>query len=245
MKSVRACLAEFIGTFALVFAGAGAIMSGAATGSPNQIGIALTFGLTVMVVVYALGHVSGAHINPAVTIAFAAIGHFPWRRVPGYVAAQSAAAIAAAAILRISLGPVAGVGATLPTVTPTNALVLEAILTGILMVVIVSVATDARAVGGIAGAAIGATVGLAALWAGPLTGASMNPARSLGPALVSGDLSAIWVYLVGPVAGALAGGIAYQVVAGRKAAPGLGEITEFMRAHVGPRSLRAGRPDRS
>ncbi|GAB4245258.1 MAG: hypothetical protein Kow00122_01900 [Thermoleophilia bacterium] len=241
-RGYRVYLAEFLGTFALVLAGCGAIMSGALTGSPGPVGVALTFGFTVMVMVYALGHVSGAHINPAVTVAFAVTGHFPWARVGPYVVSQAAGAVTAAALLRETLGPVASVGATAPSLGAGSAVMLETALTAVLMLVIVSVATDARAEGAIAGVAIGATVGLEAMWAGPLTGASMNPARSLGPALVSGDLASFWIYLVGPLVGAVLGAVAYQVLAGRPALAGLeglpGGVRGLLSGAPGARSSR-------
>lgn len=168
-----------------------------------------------MVVVYAIGHLSGAHINPAVTVGFAAAGHFDWRHVPQYVASQIAGATCAALLLRVILGSVAELGATVPHIAAGKAVLLEALLTLVLMLVISAVATDVRAAGRTAGVAIGGTIGLNSLWAGPLTGASMNPARSLGPALAGGGLDVMWVYVLGPVAGAVAGALLYEILAGR------------------------------
>ena len=206
----RCALAEAIGTFALVFAGAGAIAVDAAYGGITHLGIALTFGLIVMAMIYAFGDTSGAHINPAVTVAFAAAGRFPWRRVPVYAAAQCGGAIAAAACIRFLLVPVdgAGLGATLPAGGELQSLLLECLLTLILMLVILAVASGAREKGLMAGIAIGGVVAFEAMFAGPVSGASMNPARSLGPALLSGLESPaardLWIYLAGPTAGALA-----------------------------------------
>ncbi len=209
----RKLLAEGVGTFALVFAGCGAIMSDAVSGGAvSHAGIALTFGLAVMAMILATGHISGAHFNPAVTVAFALIGRFPWRQVPAYAAAQCLAAILAALALSALIGPQANLGATLPAVGPWQALALEAIMSLILMFVIVAVATDSRAEGSMAGLAIGGAVALDALFGGPLTGASMNPARSLGPALVSGDLSSMWIYVVGPLVGAAVGAALYHTL---------------------------------
>ncbi len=207
-------LAEATGTFALVLAGCGAIIVDAQTQALGTVGIAAVFGLIVGAMIYATGHLSGAHFNPAVTIAFAATGHFPWRRAPSYITAQIAGALLAAAVLRWSLGNVAELGSTHPSslVESPGWLLIEFLLTATLMFVIASVATDGRAVGTMAGSAIGATVALDALWGGPLTGASMNPARSLGPALVSGDLAHLWGYLLAPVLGALAGAYLYEQI---------------------------------
>jgi aquaporin NIP len=207
---MRALVAELIGTFALVFAGAGAIMVDDKTHALGHVGVAITFGLVIMVMIYAVGHVSGAHFNPAVSFAFALTRHFSWTRVLGYWVAQVSGALIAAAILRGSLGDRAHVGATLPAGSQGQAFLWEAVLTFFLMFVIMSVATDARAVGEAAAIAIGGTVGLDAMFGGPVTGASMNPARSLGPALVSGDLHALWLYIAAPLLGAAAGGLAYQ-----------------------------------
>jgi aquaporin NIP len=207
---MRALAAELIGTFALVFAGAGAIMVDDKTHALGHVGVAITFGLVIMVMIYAVGHVSGAHFNPAVSFAFALTRHFSWTRVLGYWVAQVSGALIAAAILRGSLGDRAHVGATLPAGSQGQAFLWEAVLTFFLMFVIMSVATDARAVGEAAAIAIGGTVGLDAMFGGPVTGASMNPARSLGPALVSGDLHALWLYIAAPLLGAAAGGLAYQ-----------------------------------
>jgi MIP family channel proteins len=211
---VRALVAELIGTFALVFAGAGAIMVDDKTHALGHVGVAIAFGLVIMVMIYAVGHVSGAHFNPAVSFAFALTRHFSWTKLLGYWVAQAAGALIAAAILRGSLGNRAHIGATLPAGSQGQAFLWEAILTFFLMFVILSVATDTRAVGEAAAIAIGGTVGLDAMFGGPITGASMNPARSLGPALVSGDLHALWVYLLAPLVGAAVGGFAYQFVRG-------------------------------
>ncbi len=214
----RSLVAEFIGTFALVFAGAGAIMVDAKTHAIGHVGVAISFGLVIMAMIYAVGHVSGAHFNPAVSLAFALGRHFPWGRVGAYWVAQLGGAIAAAAILRGSLGDVAHVGATLPSGSQGQAFLWELVLTFFLMFVIMAVATDTRAVGEAAAIAIGGTVGLDAMFGGPVTGASMNPARSLGPALVSGDLHALWLYLMAPLAGAVLGALAYQFVRGEQPA---------------------------
>ena len=211
-RLVRSLVAEAFGTFALVFAGCGAIMVNAKDGALGQLGIALSFGLVIMVMIYAVGHISGAHFNPAVTLAFALTRHFPWPRVFLYSGAQVIGAIAAALVLRASLGDVAQVGATLPSGSDGQAFLWEVVLTVFLMFVIMAVATDTRAVGEAAAIAVGGTVGLDALIGGPISGASMNPARSVGPALVSGDLTSLWIYLTAPFVGAVIGAAFYQVI---------------------------------
>jgi MIP family channel proteins len=209
---VRALIAEGVGTFALVFAGAGAVMVDAKTGSLGQVGIALTFGLVIMAMIYAVGHISGAHFNPAVTLSFALTRHLPWARMAAYWGAQIAGALVAALLLRASLGDIANVGATLPSGSDAQSFLWEAILTFFLMFVIMAVATDTRAFGEAAAIAIGGTVGLDALFGGPISGASMNPARSLGPAVAAGELDALWIYLLAPPLGAALGALAYQLV---------------------------------
>jgi MIP family channel proteins len=213
---VRALAAELIGTFALVFAGAGAVMVDAKTHTLGHVGVAISFGLVIMIGIYAVGHVSGAHFNPAVSFAFGLTRHFPWPRVAGYWAAQALGALAAAAVLRGSLGNLAHVGATLPSGSPGQSFLWEVVLTFFLMFVIMAVATDTRAVGEAAAIAVGGTVGLDAMFGGPISGASMNPARSLGPAVVSGDVHALWVYIAAPLIGAALGAIAYQLVRGEQ-----------------------------
>ena len=208
----RRLAAEALGTFALVFFGAGAIMVAAKYGSFGQLGIALAFGLAVAAMIYALGHISGAHINPAVSFAFALSRHFPWRHVGAYWIAQCCGAIAAALLLRASLGDIANVGATQPSGSDAQSFLWEVVLTFFLMLVIMAVATDIRAVGEAAAIAIGGTVALGALVGGPVSGASMNPARSLGPALAAGELDALWIYLLAPLVGAALGAVAYQLL---------------------------------
>jgi MIP family channel proteins len=211
---LRSLVAEGIGTFALVFAGAGAIMVDAKTHQLGHVGVAITFGLVIMAMIYAAGHISGAHFNGAVTLAFALTRHFPWNRAVAYWCAQLAGALAAAAILRGSLGDIAHVGATFPSGSQAQSFLWELIMTAFLMFVIMAVATDTRAVGEAAAIAIGATIGFDAMFGGPISGASMNPMRSLGPGIVSGDLHAIWIYLTAPVVGAAAGALAYQFLRG-------------------------------
>jgi MIP family channel proteins len=208
----RALTAEAIGTFALVFAGAGAVMVDAKTGAPGPVGIAITFGLVIAAMIYAVGHISGAHFNPAVSFAFAVARHFPWRRVGAYWVAQLAGAVIAAALLRFLLGDTGNVGATVPSGSDSQSFAWEIVLTFFLMFVITAVATDTRAVGEAAALAIGATVGLDAMFGGPISGASMNPARSFGPALAAWEWSGFWVYVVGPLIGATVGALAYQFV---------------------------------
>ena len=204
--------AEAVGTFALVFAGAGAIMVNAKTGALGHVGIAITFGLVIMAMIYAVGHISGAHFNPGVSFAFAVTRHFPWNRALGYWAAQVAGALLAALLLRASLGDLAHVGATLPSGSDGQAFLWEIVLSFFLMFVIMSVATDTRAVGEAAAIAIGGTVGLDAMFGGPISGASMNPARSIGPAIASGSLEALWIYIAAPLLGATLGAVVYQFV---------------------------------
>ncbi len=211
----RRAVAEALATFALVFAGCGAIIANAQGGGLGTVGIALVFGLIIMVMVDATGHLSGAHINPAVTVAFTVTRHFPKTDAIAYVAAQLAGAIAGALLL-LAVWPdqPANLGTTTPSVGVGSALVYETAMTAFLMFVIIAVATDTRAVGAAAAIAIGGTVGLDALFGGPITGASMNPARSFGPALASGEWSDFWIYIVGPVVGAALGAFAYQLVRG-------------------------------
>jgi aquaporin NIP len=218
-RLARSLLAEAIGTFALVFAGCGAIMVDAKTHALGHVGVAISFGLVIMVMIYAVGHISGAHFNPAVTLAFATSRHFPAVRVPTYWGAQLTGALAAALVLRGSLGNVAHVGATLPAGSSGQAFLWEAVLTFFLMFVIMAVATDTRAVGEAAAIAIGATVGLDAMFGGPITGASMNPARSLGPAIAAGDFTSIWVYLIAPPVGAVVAAATYQFLRAGPVAP--------------------------
>lgn len=207
--------AEFVGAFGLVFAGTGAVVIDTASdGTIGHVGISLTFGLIIMVMIYATGHISGAHFNPAVTLAFAVGRHFPWQLVPQYWAAQILGGVTASLILRGLFGDVAHLGSTLPRGSARQSFLLELVLTFLLMFVITSVATDVRAVGQAAAIAIGGTIGLEALFAGPISGASMNPARSLAPAIVSGTWSHQWLYVAGPALGAVAGVLIYQFVRG-------------------------------
>ena len=201
---MKKLFAEFLGTFALVFAGTGAIViDRASNGAITHAGVALTFGLIVLAMIYALGDVSGAHFNPAVTTAFAAAGRLSWRAVPGYIAAQLVGAFAASGLLRGLFPADATLGATLPAGAAGQSLILETVLTFLLMLVILSVSTGAKEKGITAGIAIGAVIALEAMFAGPICGASMNPARSIAPAVVSGHLEHLWIYLAGPVLGAL------------------------------------------
>jgi aquaporin NIP len=201
---MKRVFAEFLGTFVLVFAGTGAIVVNEVTGGViGHAGIALVFGLVVLAMIHAFGDVSGAHINPAVTIAFAAAGRFPWNEVAAYIAAQLAGAFAASGLLKYLFPASATLGATLPAGAVSQSFILEVVLTAILMLVILSVSTGAKEKGITAGIAIGAVVGLEAMFAGPICGASMNPARSLAPAVMSGHFEHLWLYPVATVLGAL------------------------------------------
>lgn len=213
MIDARRYVAEFVGTFLLVFAGPGAVVIDAASGGGvTSLGIGLSFGLAVMAAIYAVGHLSGAHINPAVTVAFALTRYFPWSQVPAYVFAQLLGAAAASATHLALFGDVADLGATVPSGSPFQAFGLELLLTLFLMFVVAAVATDVRAVGQAAAIAIGGYVVLAATFAGPIAGASMNPARSFGPALLGGTWTYHWVYWAGPLAGAVLGALLYRYV---------------------------------
>ncbi|PIA45758.1 hypothetical protein AQUCO_01600183v1 [Aquilegia coerulea] len=205
--------AEFIGTLILIFAGAGTgIVNQKTQGTETLLGLAASTGLAVMVIILSTGHISGAHINPAVTIAFASLRHFPWKQVPMYIGAQVMASICAAFALKGIFHPYMSGGVTVPSVGYGQAFALEFITSFILMFVITAVATDTRAVGELAGIAIGATVMLNILIAGTTTGASMNPARSLGPAIAAHNYKAIWVYLIAPIVGMLCGAGVYTIV---------------------------------
>ena len=195
--------AEFIGTFALVFAGTGAIVINEVShGAITHVGIALTFGLVVLVMIYTLGDISGAHINPAVTIGFWLSRQLAGREVLPYIVSQSAGALAASGIVRLLFPDNRLLGATQPAGAALQSFVLEFLLTALLMFVILGVSTGAREKGITAGIGIGSVIALEAMFAGPVTGASMNPARSLGPAIVSGQLGNLWIYLTAPVIGA-------------------------------------------
>ena len=201
---MRRPLAEFLGTFILIFAGTGAIVINQSSGGViGHAGIALTFGLVVLAMIYTFGDISGAHLNPAVTIAFAAAKRFPWNEVPLYLGAQLAGAFAASGLLKFLFPGPGTLGTTLPAGSASQSFVLEVVLTAILMLVILSVSTGSKEKGITAGIAIGAVVGLEAMFAGPICGASMNPARSLAPALVSGHLQHLWLYPAATVLGAL------------------------------------------
>jgi aquaporin NIP len=216
---LRRSVAEGLAAFALVFAGCGAVVTNAThQGALGAVGVSLVFGLVIMVMIYATGHLSGAHINPAVTIAFTITRHFPGRDAIAYIGAQLVGATAGALLLLAAWSDKpAHLGTTLPSVGTGTALVYEIVLTAFLMFVIIAVATDTRAVGAAAAIAIGGTVGLDALFGGPITGASMNPARSFGPALASGTWTHFWIYVIGPVIGAALGAFAYQFIRDERA----------------------------
>jgi aquaporin Z len=199
------CLfAEALGTFVLTFVAAGALMAGVLShGEVDHVAKSVAPALVVTALIYALGDVSGAHFNPAVTLAFALRRDFRWSRLPGYWAAQLTGAIGAAFLLRYLLGSVAHVGATQTELSDGKTLVLETILTIILVTVILNAASRHSLIGTDAAIAVGATIALCGLFAGTLTGASMNPARSFGPSVVSSDADKLWLYVVGPLAGAM------------------------------------------
>src|SRR5687768_712901 len=198
-------VAEFMGTFALVFCGTGAIIiNEIKNGAITHVGIAITFGLIVMAMIYALGEKSGAHLNPAVTIAFAFNGNFAVKQVAPYIISQSAGALVASLVLKVLFPESISLGATIPSGSEMQTLILEFILTFLLMLVIINVATGSKEQGLFAGMAIGSVVLLEAMFAGPVSGASMNPARSLAPAVISGKMDHVWIYTVSPIAGAIA-----------------------------------------
>ena len=201
---MKRLFAEFLGTFILIFAGTGAIVTDQATGgSLGHTGVSLVFGLVVLAMIHTFGDVSGAHLNPAVTVGFAAAGRFPWKEVPSYATAQLAGAFAASLVVKLLFPNSSSLGATLPAGSAMQSFILEVILTAILMLVILSVSTGAKEKGITAGIAIGAVIAVEALFAGPISGASMNPARSLAPAIVSGNFQHLWLYPLATILGAI------------------------------------------
>ena len=222
---MRPLAAEAFGTFCLVFAGTGAVVVNHATGGTvTHVGVALTFGLVVLAMIYALGDVSGCHLNPAVTLGFFAAGRFPGRRVVPYAAAQCIGALLASAALRMMFPDSPTLGATLPAGSAQQSFVMEVVLSLILMFVILSVSTGSKEKGVLAGVAVGAVIALEALFAGPVSGASMNPARSLAPALVSLRTESLWVYLTAPVAGSLAAVVVCGTVHGPNGCCGAAKV---------------------
>lgn len=210
---MRRYVSEVIGTFSLVFCGTGAMVVNDLTqGSITHVGVAITWGLIVMAMIYAFGEISGAHFNPAVTISFAYAKKFPWRDVPKYVLAQCTGAILASATLVFLFPEHQTLGSTLPSIAEPRAFVLEILLTYFLMIVIINVSTGSKEIGTMAGIAIGGVVLLEAMFAGPVTNASMNPARSLGPALISGNWQHQWLYFTAPIIGALLAVVTCKVV---------------------------------
>jgi MIP family channel proteins len=221
----RRAAAEAVGTFFLVLIGPGTVMVDAfAGGAVGTTGVALAFAFVVIAMIYALGHLSGAHINPAVTLAFWSVRRFPGADVVPYIVAQCVGALAASLVLRAAIGPVGQLGATLPRIGVGSALVIEWLLSFALMFVIMAVATDERVADGFAALAVGLTVGFCALMGGPLTGASMNPARSFGPALAGSLWQAHWVYWLAPITGMMTAARVY----------------EFLRLAHAPRLPKAG-----
>jgi MIP family channel proteins len=205
-------IAEFIGTFFLVFAGTGAVIVDTTTHSLTHVGVAFTFGLVVMTMIYAFGHVSGAHFNPAVTLAFYFLKQINLKEAVTFMITQCLGAYAASLTLYFMFGNIGSLGATLPSGSWIQSAVMELILTFVLMMVILTSAVHAKASKSFAGMAIGGTVALEAMFGGPVSGASMNPARSLGPALVSGNVEYIWIYIIFTIVGALAAAGVYRLI---------------------------------
>ncbi|KAL2929813.1 putative aquaporin NIP5-1, partial [Bienertia sinuspersici] len=205
-------LAEFVGTFILVFAAAaGSVLDIKYDGIQTLIGSAATSGVAVTIIVISTGHISKAHLNPAVTLAYAALGHFPWTQVPIFIAAELLGSISASFMVKVAYHPFMA-GVTMPSVSVGQAFLMEFLATFFLMFVIIAVATDDTAAGNMAGIAIGGTVMLDILIIGPATGASMNPARTLGPAIVTGRYNVIWIYMLAPPMGAVLGAATYALV---------------------------------
>jgi aquaporin NIP len=203
--------AEFIGTFALVFCGTGAIVIDQHTGGAvTHTGVAATFGLVILAMIYTFGEVSGAHFNPAVTIAFGISKLFPAREIIPYILSQMSGAFLATLVIKFLFPDNHTLGATEPAGTQMQSFILEFILTFLLMIVILNVSQGSREVGVMAGIAIGATILLEAMFAGPISGASMNPARSIAPAIVSGNISSLWIYIFAPITGAAAASLTWR-----------------------------------
>ena len=197
-------IAEFLGTFALVFCGTGAIIiNHQSNNTITHVGVAITFGLIVMAMIYTFGEKSGAHLNPAVTLAFVVHQVFPLNKLMPYIISQIAGAVAASGVLHLLFPNSSTLGETIPSGTAVQSLILEFILTFFLMLTIINVAEGGKEKGLFAGIAIGSVVLLEAMFAGPISGASMNPARSVGPAIVTGNIDTLWIYIVAPVSGAL------------------------------------------
>ncbi len=206
-------IAETIGTFALVFCGTGAIIIDEHThGAVSHVGVAITFGLIVMAMIYTFGETSGAHINPAVTIAFAVAGRFDSKKILPYITAQMAGAFLATGVLKFLFPDNINLGSTIPAGSQMQSFILEFILTYFLMLVIINVSQGSKEIGIIAGIAIGATVLLEAMFAGPICGASMNPARSLAPGIVSGNIQTLWIYVLAPIAGAVSATLTWKLM---------------------------------
>ncbi|KAL5582306.1 hypothetical protein UlMin_014748 [Ulmus minor] len=209
----RKVVAEIVATYLLVFVTCGsAALSASNEHQVSKLGASVAGGLIVTVMIYAVGHISGAHMNPAVTLAFAAVRHFPWKQVPIYAAAQVIGAISSSFTLSILLHPIKNIGTTTPKGTDTQALLMEIVVTFSMMFITSAVATDTRAIGELAGIAVGSAVCITSILAGPVSGGSMNPARTIGPAIASSNYQAIWVYFVGPITGTLMGAWAYSVI---------------------------------
>ena len=214
-------ISELIGTFAMVFCGTGAIIiNDLNEGIVSHLGIALTFGLIVMAMIYSIGEISGAHINPAVTIGFWASGRLYKKEVMPYILAQIIGATIASFLLHLLFKDHDTLGATIPANTIMQSFILELILTFILMFVIMKVSTGSKETGALAGITIGSVVALEAIFAGPISGASMNPARSIAPAIISGHLNYLWLYICAPIIGALLAVLSCRVIKGKECCPG-------------------------